>query len=135
MKKPGFTEGKGPRPRSRRVVAALFPIFAVVDGVVCLLQPEFLRESMLALSMPTYMLYILGAAKIAGGAVLLLPTPILMKEWAWAGFTIWWVGGMLAHLFSSHSLAEFVPLAVVGVLLLLSFLDYRPRREFMRPAA
>ena len=90
---------------------------------------------MLALAMPTYMLYILGAAKIAGGAVLLTPTPILMKEWAWAGFTIWWVGGMLAHLFSSHSIAEFAPLAVVGVLLLMSFLDYRPRRKVMSPAA
>ena len=118
-----------------RFAAVAFPIFAIVDGAVCIAQPAFLRESMIDLSMPTYMLSILGGAKIIGGALLLLPAPLLWKEWAYAGFFVWWVGGILAHAFSGHDLVQFVPLIIVGVFLLLSFLGHRPRRVMLPSSA
>jgi hypothetical protein len=117
--------------RARLFAANAFPVFAVIDGAICLAQPEFLRESAIALSMPTYILYILGLAKLLGGAVLLLPTSLLMKEWAYAGFAFWWVGGMMTHVFSGHAIGEFVPLTVIGIFLLLSFLEHRPRRAMV----
>ena len=121
----------GMQYRLSGIAAKVFPIFAVVDGVVCLVQPEFLQASMISLSLPTYMLVILGLAKLSGGIVLLAPTSLLLKEWAYAGFCFWWLGGMATHLFSDHAVVEFVPLAVVGVLLLLSFLHHRPRRRMV----
>ena len=111
-----------------RFAAVAFPVFAIIDGAVCLWQPTFLREAMLSLSMPLYMLSILGAAKILGGAILLLPLPLLWREWAYAGFAVWWLGGIMAHVFNGDDFAQFIPLILVGSFLALSFLEHRPRR-------
>ena len=109
-----------------------FAVFAIVDGIANCAQLEFLQQSMEELSLPYYMLYILGVAKISGGLTLLLPTPLRLREWACAGFSLWWIGGMAAHTFSNHAFLSYLPLLSVGVLLLLCHLDHH--RRFITPA-
>jgi len=81
------------------------------------------------LFLPHYMLYIVGVAKILGGLTLLMPVPPLFREWAYAGFFIWWTGGIAVHAFSGHPPAQYVGLAILGPLLVLSFLAHHRGRQ------
>jgi uncharacterized membrane protein len=89
-----------------KVLRALFPVLMVLNGIIDLAMPDQFKDAMDALTMPHYMLVILGVAKIAGGFALLLPVPLFLKEWAFAGFFIWWMGGLSAHAFSGHPPSE-----------------------------
>ena len=62
----GMRHRFGMQYRLAGIAAKVFPVFAVVDGAVCLAQPEFLQASMISLSLPSYMLIILGLAKLSG---------------------------------------------------------------------
>ena len=65
---------------------------------------------------------------MAGGLVLLAPAPALLREWAYAGFFIWWIGGLSVHTLSHHPLTNSVPLLMLGSLLIVSFLGYHKGR-------
>lgn len=118
-----------------KVLQALFPVLMVLNGVLELAMPDQFKDAMDALTMPHYMLVILGVAKIAGGFALLFPVPLFLKEWAFAGFFIWWMGGLSAHAFSGHPPTAFVLLLILGTLLSLSFVGHHKGRVVMMKAA
>jgi len=120
--------------RLHRLAAVLFPLSSVLMGAYDITQPEELRAAMDAISMPHYILLILGVAKLAGGLALLLPTPLVLREWAFAGFFVWWSGAVSTHLITGEGLSNLVPLGVLGALLAVSFREHAVRRE-IRPIA
>lgn len=120
--------------RLHRLAAVLFPLSSVLMGAYDITQPEELRAAMDAISMPHYILLILGVAKLAGGLALLLPTPLVLREWAFAGFFVWWSGAVSTHLITGEGLSNLVPLGVLGALLAASFREHAVRRE-IRPIA
>lgn len=115
--------------RLHRLAAVLFPLSSVLMGAYDITQPEDLRAAMDAISMPHYILRILGVAKLTGGLVLLLRTPLVLREWAFAGFFVWWSGAVSTHLITGEGLANLVPLGVLGALLIVSFREHATRRE------
>jgi hypothetical protein len=64
-----------------------------------LLRTPFDREQLTHLGYPLYMLFILGAWKLGGGVVILLPRLQRLKEWAYAGAIFDFSGGAASHLF------------------------------------
>ena len=75
-------------------------------------------EGIKALGYPTYVLYILGVAKIAGIIVIAAPGLKRLKEWAYAGFVIDFIGAAASHALNGDTIAEIMPpIVVMGILL------------------
>ena len=86
-----------------------------------------LVEAMDFLGFPTYVLTMLGTAKLMGIPVLLIPRWPHLKEWAYAGYAFDLGGGFVAHLITGDTLERTLPSAFCFVLLAVSYLSYRAR--------
>ncbi len=98
------------------VLTTLFCFAMGVAGIMNLIGVEAQQEALSSLSYPSYLMKILGVAKVAGVIALLIPGVPLLKEWAYAGFTFDLLGASASHAFSQHSIPEIVtPLVVLVV--------------------
>lgn len=60
-------------------------------------NPE-LMSTFQAIGIPTYLVAVLGVAKLLGAIVLLAPVWDKLKEWAYAGFTFVFLGAAWTHI-------------------------------------
>ena len=98
------------------ISTGMFCALYVYGGTSHLLRTEQIATSMAALGYPAYVMTILGVAKLLGVAALLMPGRPLLKEWAYAGFTINLLGAIASHLFVGDPLAHTLrPVFVLGV--------------------
>lgn len=67
----------------------------------------------------------LAILKLAGAAVLLLPFPDFLKEWAFAGFFIVLASALIAHLAIGDGLKKSMSPISVTVILALSYVIFR----------
>ena len=77
------------------------------------------------LGYPLYVLRLLGACKLLGVAVLLLPALPLLKEWAYAGFIFMMSGAVFSHLASGDGAASVLPSVLLLLLTAISWY-FRP---------
>ena len=88
------------------------------SGIVEIMSPPFAVEGMKELGYPPYMMYILGMAKLIGVVVILLGRRSTIVEWAYAGFTIDFLGASASHALSGDKLAKIIyPLGCLVILL------------------
>jgi hypothetical protein len=97
-----------------------------------------IRDTLLHLGYPPYILTILGTAKLIGAFALLQPRWSTLREWAYAGFTINLIGATASHVFAGDPASAAVVPAAFLVPLALSY-GLRPDRwhvavEDHRPA-
>lgn len=119
-------------PTNRQLI-----IFWVLTGVVVASQgisgfmdlsgAEPVAAGILALGYPTYLLFILGPAKLAGVLVIAAPGLPRLKEWAYAGFVIDFGGAFASHAFNGDGPALLAPPLVLMAVLLGSY--------WLRPAS
>ncbi|HTM18359.1 MAG TPA: DoxX family protein [Terracidiphilus sp.] len=88
----------------------------VAGGIWDLLRIEFVRVSLARLGYPLYLLYILGPLKILGAIALLAPRLPRLKEWAYAGAVINYVGAGASLVLTGRPGAEWVAPMAFGVL-------------------
>ena len=76
------------------ILTILMFVPGVIGGVVEVFTdgPESIVKIMLFLGYPLYLMKILGFAKILGGAAILYGKFPRLKEWAYAGFAINFIG-------------------------------------------
>jgi len=87
-------------------------------GAANLWRPPQVLEGMTHLGYPPYFVLILGAWKLLGGIVILLPGLALLKEWAYAGMIFDLTGATASHLAVGDSLFHVVtPLVIAAVVL------------------
>ncbi|MEM9412887.1 MAG: DoxX family protein [Planctomycetota bacterium] len=103
------------------ITTGLFCLAMAGSGVANLAGVEQLKESIVSLGYPTYLMTILGTAKLAGVVALLLPKLATLKEWAYAGFTFDLLGASASHAFAGHAAPE---VAVPAVILSIAFASY-----------
>jgi len=77
------------------------------------------------LGYPVYFLSIIGAWKILGVVVLLIPKFPLLKEWAYAGFFFLLTGAAFSHIAVGHSASELFPSLLLLTLTVVSWY-FRP---------
>jgi len=78
----------------------------------------FAVEGMRQLGYPPYMMYILGVAKLIGVAVILFGRRSTIVEWAYAGFTIDFLGASASHALSGDPVGNVIyPLVCLAILL------------------
>jgi uncharacterized membrane protein YphA (DoxX/SURF4 family) len=94
----------------------LFALAMLSSGVMNLLQPPRLLESMSHLGYPTYVLVIVGVWKILGALAIAVPGFTRLKEWAYAGFTFELSGAVISHLASGDGPGKAAfPLALLAL--------------------
>jgi hypothetical protein len=102
----------------------LFCLAFTAGGTGHLLRADPMREGMLKLGYPLYVMTILGSAKLLGVVALLVPGRPLLKEWAYAGFSFNLLGAVASHIFVGDPLGETLPPAI---LLCVAAASYRLR--------
>jgi hypothetical protein len=76
---------------------------AIVGGMMLMSSGMYLShnsqitEGMKLLGFPAYMLYILGVSKLLGAIGLLQPVSSRVREWAYAGLAITFIGAIWSH--------------------------------------
>ena len=97
-------------------------IIALMEAIMpigtWIFAPEFLTVGTKALLYPDYFAYCLVIAKILGVFAISIPkTPVLIKEWAYAGLTYNLVFAFLSHAFVDQNISYMLlPLAFLGIL-------------------
>lgn len=100
----------------------------VSTGIVQLLklqQGQGGTEMITHLGYPEYVVTMLGAAKIAGVIVVLMPKLPLLKEWAYAGFSFVMAGAFFSHLATNDAITEIFPSFLLLILTVVSWY-FRP---------
>lgn len=120
----GRLEGEGP-PKTRmewtRTVAywtlTIAVAFEMVAGGIWDLKCiDFVRVSLERLGYPLYLLYLLGPPKLLCAISLLVPRFMRLKEWAYAGAEINYLGASASMLLTGRSAGEWsVPLVFAGL--------------------
>jgi hypothetical protein len=89
--------------------------------------PEMTVQSMLLLGYPLYLMKILGFSKILGALAILTGRFPTMKEWAYAGFSIDFLGATASHLLAGDY--AHAPFPFVFFLLLMVSYHFSKRRD------
>ena len=107
-------------PRSRPVlfwlVTGLLAFGMLAGATAQLLRAQINVDGMRHLGYPLYVLTLVGAWKVVGTVVILLPGWQLAKEWAYAGFFFLLTGAVVSHLASGEGpLAALAPFVFAGL--------------------
>ena len=86
------------------IVTILFALFMLFSGVSGAMQTEQGKEIMKHLGYPAYVNTIIGVAKILGAIALLQTKFRTIKEWAYAGFTIDFIGAGASFYFAGDGI-------------------------------
>ena len=109
------------------LTTALFCVAMIGGGIMNLIRHEFQREALATLGYPEYLMTILGTAKMLGVIVVLVPGAVVLKEWAYSGFTCLLLGAAASHIFAGDPISETIAPVIVLSLALAS--------HFLRPPA
>jgi hypothetical protein len=116
----------GMKPRTVKIVywtlLILFSLAMLMDGIAGIAREETGQQVMRQLGYPIYILTIIGMAKILGVVALLQLWFRTINEWAFAGFTINFIGAAASWAFVSDERTTLI--APVIMLVFLSALYY-----------
>ena len=110
------------RPKTTRIlywiVTLLFVAGMFFSGISEVLQTESSKAVMVQLGYPIYLNYIIGIAKILGALALLQTFSPILKEWAYAGFMIDFIGAGASTYFAGGGLLySLFPAIFIAVML------------------
>ena len=115
------------------ITTVLGPASFVMGGVLQLTRSSEVTAAFQHLGYPIYFASILGAWKIAGAVVTVVPRMPRLKEWAYAGFFFDLTAASLSHGFSGDGLVNIIePLVFLG--LVMASWALRPSDRRLAPA-
>ncbi len=108
------------------VLTFLFLLPAAGTGIfeLFLNGPQQTVESLIQLGYPLYLMKILGFAKILGALAIVTGRSYTLKEWAYAGFSINFLGATASHLLAGDPNGAPIPFSLF-VIMLGSYLSWR----------
>jgi DoxX-like family len=107
----------------------LFVLLMLMDGITGVSRVEAGQEAMRHLGYPIYCMTILGVAKILGAFALLQPIFRTLKEWAYAGFTINFLGAFASHFFTGDSFGMQITPLIVLVFMFLTYFLWKKKEQ------
>jgi len=107
------------------IVTGFLAFAMLAGGVQQLLQIGGYVEILTQLGYPLYFMSILGAWKILGVIVLLIPKFPLVKEWAYAGFFFAMSGAAISHIAAGQAFVDAIPSLILLMVTVLSWY-FRP---------
>lgn len=115
------------------VSTSLIALLFAMSSIQYMLHSPEIVAGIEKLGYPSYLLDILGTAKILGAIVLLLPRFPRLKEWAYAGFVFDLIGAFWSHNAVGDyagSLFIVVPLILLGI----SYFTFHKRQTNLKTA-
>ena len=104
-------------------VTILFALFMLFSGVSEIMQTEQAKEIMQHLGYPIYVNIIIGIAKILGALAILQWKFRTLKEWAYSGFTVDFIGAGASMYFAGDGiLMALSPMVFLAVMFISYFL-------------
>src|SRR6266511_2823606 len=112
------------------IVTILVAAEGMLGGAWDLLRIPYVREAIVHLGYPTYVLTILGVWKLLGAVAILVPRWPRVKEWAYAGMFFNYTGAVASLLAAGDGVQTVIYQLIVAVLVVVSW-ALRPvsRRE------
>ncbi len=98
----------------------------VLGGTAQFFGAKVNTDGFIHLGYPLYSMKIIGAWKVVGGVILVIPGFLLVKEWAYAGFFFLLTGAVISHLASGDAVQHWIAPFLFAVLTVWSW--------FLRPA-
>lgn len=106
-----------------RVATGLFALMASMAIVMYIFNYDLVAEALTKLGYPLYLIYVLGTVKFLGLVAIISRKSEMLKEWAYAGFTMVLLLAASAHLNVGDG--EFAPPLVELALLITSYVFER----------
>jgi len=103
------------------VATIIFALLMLMDGFGGITQQEAGKEVFRHLGYPMYLLEICGVAKILGAIAILQNFLKVIKEWAYAGFAINFIGAFASRALVGDEIALLIPPVVA---LMIMFIPY-----------
>jgi hypothetical protein len=116
------------------IFTILFAAFTTLTAITQIVPVQSSVEVMNILKFPLYMLPFLGFAKIAAVITVLIPNLNRMKEWAYAGLMLDFLGATYAMIAVGGTIDKWGFMVVPIVLCTLSYFYYHKRNELYRSA-
>ena len=108
----------------------LFVAFIMtISGILAITHAPPMMKALAHLGYPVYFSDLLGAAKLLGICVLLVPGLTRLKEWAYVGFGITVLSASYSHLLSGDGLMALEPLVTFAALV-ASYMTRSAERRF-----
>ena len=128
LSKPVLADRTGPRATGRSIAYWFFTaLFCLQIGFTAYAQLRLpqVAQMFTHLGFPGYFRVELSLAKLLGVLLLLVPVPLRLKEWAYAGFAINLASALIAHLSVGDGPEAWGWAAATGVLWVFSYFFWR----------
>jgi hypothetical protein len=103
--------------------------FIVMSAVPDLTKSQPALDVFSHLGYPVYLLPFLGSLKIAGAIVMLIPSAVRLKEWAYAGIVFDLLGALYSHLQVGDVVTAILPCMIALILVSCSYVLHRMRQR------
>ncbi|GGH17721.1 hypothetical protein GCM10007422_41440 [Pedobacter zeae] len=100
-----------------------------MDGFGGITQQEAGKEVFKHLGYPMYLLIIVGSAKLLGAVSILQNKYTVIKEWAYAGFAINFIGAFVSRAFVGDGVSLLIPPLVALVIMFIPYVLWKKLQE------
>ncbi|MGM9475099.1 DoxX family protein [Pedobacter sp. GSP4] len=107
------------------IATIIFALMMIMDGIGGLTQQEAGKEVLKHLGYPMYLLIIVGIAKLLGAIAILQTRFKAIKEWAFAGFTINFIGAFASRAFVGDGLSLLIPPLVALAIMFIPYILWK----------
>ena len=107
------------------IATIIFALMMIMDGVGGITQQEAGQEVLKHLGYPMYLLIIVGIAKLLGAASILQNKFTTIKEWAYAGFAINFIGAFASRAFVGDGISLLIPPLIALVIMFIPYILWR----------
>jgi hypothetical protein len=107
------------------ITTIIFALMMIMDGVGGITQQEAGKEVLKHLGYPMYLLIIVGIAKLLGAASILQNKFIAIKEWAYAGFAINFIGAFASRAFVGDGVSLLIPPLIALVIMFIPYILWK----------
>ncbi len=107
------------------IATIIFALMMIMDGIGGITQQEAGKEVLKHLGYPMYLLIIVGIAKLLGAASILQNKFTAIKEWAYAGFAINFIGAFASRAFVGDGISLLIPPLVALVIMFIPYILWK----------
>ena len=114
------------------IATIIFASMMIVDGFGGITQQEAGKEVLRHLGYPRYLLIIVGIAKLLGAASILQNKFKIIKEWAYAGFAINFIGAFASRAFVGDGVSLLIPPLVALIIMFIPYILWKNLEQMLK---
>lgn len=107
------------------IATIIFALMMIMDGFGGITQQEAGKEVFKHLGYPMYLLIIVGIAKLLGAISILQNKYVAIKEWAYAGFAINFIGAFASRAFAGDGVSLLIPPVIALCIMFIPYILWK----------